>query len=205
MIVIGLTGKAGAGKDTVADRLVERHGFQKMAFAGPLKDILRSIDPIIGMDPMHPGTPIHLSTALERMTEAQVKALFPLYRKYCQKLGTEGVRKYDPEFWIKASMREVEKLDRDARVVFTDCRFPNEAAIFHKQLGWDNTAELWEVRRADELREAGEIAPHASEQHVGNMGEDMVVHNNGTLDDLHWIVDELTRDLIEVEAVKLAA
>ena len=33
MIILGLAGSAGCGKDTVADYLVTRYGFEKFAFS----------------------------------------------------------------------------------------------------------------------------------------------------------------------------
>src|SRR3990167_8023328 len=36
MMLVGLHGRAGAGKDTLADRLVSRHGVVKRGFADPL-------------------------------------------------------------------------------------------------------------------------------------------------------------------------
>lgn len=39
-MLVGLVGRAGAGKDTVAEVLVARHGFRRMAFADKLKEIL---------------------------------------------------------------------------------------------------------------------------------------------------------------------
>ena len=204
MIVVGLTGKAGAGKDTVADRLVERHGFQKMALAGPLKGVLGAMDPIIGTNPYYPGQSMKLSDALARCGgEDGVKKLFPEYRRLLQKLGTEGIRSIDPEFWIKAAMQEIYKLPKDARVVFTDVRFPNEADVFLYRLHNTATTELWQVDRPQGRGEL--VAAHASEDHVGNMGEQVMVRNNGLIEDLHWIVDNLARDLVEVEKVKLAA
>lgn len=38
-MLIGIIGNMGAGKDTMADMLVSRHGFKKVAFAGALKSI----------------------------------------------------------------------------------------------------------------------------------------------------------------------
>ena len=38
--LIGLTGKAGSGKDTVADGLVKSNGYRKIAFADVLKDMI---------------------------------------------------------------------------------------------------------------------------------------------------------------------
>ncbi len=43
MNVIGITGNAGAGKDSAADRLVAQHGFIKVSLADPLKRIARDV------------------------------------------------------------------------------------------------------------------------------------------------------------------
>lgn len=42
-MIIGITGKAGAGKDTAADVLVERFNFVKVALADPLKRICKDV------------------------------------------------------------------------------------------------------------------------------------------------------------------
>jgi hypothetical protein len=43
MLIIGISGLAGSGKDTCADILVEDHGFVKVSFADPLKRICRDV------------------------------------------------------------------------------------------------------------------------------------------------------------------
>lgn len=211
MIIVGVTGYARSGKDTVADRLVARHGFKRMSFAGPLKAVLRKMDPIVGMDPMRPGHLIHLSEALARCGgEDGVKSLFPEYRRLLQKLGTEGIRSIDEEFWIKAAAKMIMAEPNDSRLVFTDCRFPNEGTAI-KDAGMRGnvlplpgpTTELWCVEREEATLEAVNNA-HLSEQYVGKLDEDYFLDNNGTIEHLHLAVDDLARDLIEVEDVKLA-
>lgn len=211
MIIVGITGKAGAGKDSIADRLVDRHGFKRMSFAGPLKGVLDQMNPIIGFDMYSPQRPIHLREAMERYGEDGVKKVYPEYRRLLQKLGTEGIRNIDQDFWIKAAAKMIKAEPNDARLVFTDCRFPNEAKAI-QEAGWvgnyilplpSPTTELWMVHR--EVERTGEVvAAHASEDNVGNMGEERELDNNGSMEDLNWTVDNLVRDLIEVEDVKLA-
>jgi hypothetical protein len=210
LIIVGITGKARHGKDSIADRLVAKHGFKKMSFAGPLKEVLLKMNPIIGFDLYRPQQLIHLDTALSRYGENGVKKVYPEYRKLLQKLGTEGIRSIDEDFWIRAAAKMINAEPNDARLVFTDCRFPNEAKAIQRAGMWDNyilplpapTAELWTVTRDIEPL-PGEIA-HVSEEHVGNMGEEVVIDNNGTVADLNHLVDSHALDLIEVETVKLA-
>ena len=40
-MIIGITGKKGVGKDTLADYLVKEHGFVKLSFAKYLKEFLK--------------------------------------------------------------------------------------------------------------------------------------------------------------------
>lgn len=42
-VIVCMSGKAGSGKDTVADYLVEKYGFKRMAFADPLRDIVQLV------------------------------------------------------------------------------------------------------------------------------------------------------------------
>jgi hypothetical protein len=210
LIIIGITGKARHGKDSIADRLVARHGFKRMSFAGPLKEVLLKMNPIIGFDLYRPQSLIHLDTALTRYGEDGVKKIYPEYRKLLQKLGTEGIRSIDEHFWIKAAAKLINDQPNDARLVFTDCRFPNEAQAIQRAGMWGDyvltlpspTTELWTVSRDVEPL-PGEIA-HVSEEHVGNMGEDVEIDNNGTIHDLNHVVDSHALDLIEIESVKLA-
>lgn len=177
-MLIGLTGVAGVGKDTVADYLVTRYGFEKKSFAGPLKRVLLEMDPIIGMDLHYTGQMIHLSNALKDLGEDGVKKIYPLYRRYLQRLGTEGIREIDDEFWITAALRDLDTAN--GKYVFTDVRFPNESAAITSARG-----SVWQVEGPARRK----AVPHSSESWAGRMGEEFFILNNGSMDKLYAEAD----------------
>jgi dephospho-CoA kinase len=46
-MIIGLSGYAQSGKDTVAKVLVEKYGYRRVAFADPIRDLLYGMDPLV--------------------------------------------------------------------------------------------------------------------------------------------------------------
>lgn len=191
MIVIGLTGLMRAGKDSVADVLVREHGFVKMSFAAPLKRMVKNLDPIVGFAPAGCCAecegeiePVYLSDLYASgMTDDQIKAseYGPEARRMWQRFGTDVMRAEEDDYWIQAAYRDLLKLGRDARVVFTDCRFPNEADFIYELNDGIDTTSVWKVTRPGV--ELGPN-PHVSETWVGRMGEEFQVANDGTLEDL---------------------
>lgn len=99
-MIIGLSGKARVGKDTVADYLVTHYGFERCSFAIYLKSIAKNI---VGWD----GIKDHRG------------------RKLLQDLGTV-VRQYDPTFWIRPVVSFI-GMDTNKDYVITDVRHFNEA------------------------------------------------------------------------------
>jgi len=200
VILIALTGAARSGKDSCADRLVERHNFTKISFAAPLKQALRATDPWIGFHPNHPGELVRLSEALANETEDAIKQLFPEYRRLLEKLGTEGIRAIDDGFWKRAALNQCSGAADDARFVFPDARFQNEVdAVKEWALDLDDRpiggeiAEAWHIVRPSLVGPVGES--HASAVLHGNLGEDREVVNDSTLEDLNSIVDAIVEEL----------
>lgn len=115
--VIALTGPAGSGKSTASKYLVEKHGYQLVKFAGPLKDMLRAI----GL------SEAQIEGELKEEPCEWLQGATP--RHAMQTLGTQWGRAcIGPSFWIELWVRRVNQIIAEGgHVVVDDCRFPNEA------------------------------------------------------------------------------
>ena len=170
-MLIGLTGAAGSGKDTVGGILQKLYGFETYAFAGPLK---------AGMAAM--GFP-------EPSDRTQKEVPIPghkfTWREAAQKLGTEWGRSLDPDLWMNmGKLRFLTLLDQTLEIphfVITDVRFENEASMV-RELG----GRVWHIkgRKAD----LGASAAHASEYPVKQIWGDAQITNDGSLEQLEELV-----------------
>lgn len=170
MRIIGLAGKARSGKDTVAGFLSEA-GFEKRAFADPLKAAAREIFSLT-------------DSQLYGDQKERVDAFWGCTpREILQKLGTECLRKgYADDVWVRAMERFIQNGREGfafSSVVISDVRFRNEADAIIKMGG-----EVWRIDRTG-AGATGGIAGHVSEHDLdGWTGFATVIDNNGTLDDL---------------------
>jgi hypothetical protein len=165
-LIIGLTGYAGAGKDTVAmmmgqEAAQREWGVAKgFAFAEPIRRMLRAL-----------GVPQEYMTQRE-LKEIPVPGFGYSYRQLAQTLGTEWAREHHGEdFWTKATAVEVANAECDYALI-TDVRFPNEAAWVRSMSG-----KIVRITRPDVAR----VNPHASERYVQEIEPDAVIFNAGTL------------------------
>lgn len=170
MILLGIAGPAGAGKDTVADYLVSNHDYHKMSFAGPLKAMLAAA-----------GMPEPKDRALKEQT---LPGFDFTWREAAQLLGTEWGRQLDPNIWVKVVRQAVTRMR--VRVVLSDVRFENEAAMIREMGG----KVIHLTGRAVGL---GAAAGHASEIGVAQLHEDEWIHNADTLGHLYGQVDRILK------------
>jgi hypothetical protein len=173
-LLIGLAGLARTGKTTAANHLVSVHGFQSYAFADPLREGLMNIFNLSPCD--FDGD----------RKEQPIGWLGRSPRELMQSLGTEwGRNLVHPELWLLLAEQNLEFLgqihDTATGFVISDLRFENEADFVRKRGGI-----VIHVLRPD----ATEVNPHVSESGIAIQDNDLVLHNDGALDDLTGQLDE---------------
>lgn len=156
--IIGLAGRAYAGKTTVAEHLAERYGYTLLANADALKHMLITA-----------GMCTHNECYVEKTERS---------RWLMQKVGTEVFRKQvHADYWVQQTAKAViELLAAGKRVVIHDIRFPNEARLVKSYL---NAAVLVKLERvnADNTCYRGahnEANEHDSEKLVDTIDADFL-------------------------------
>lgn len=179
---IALIGLARSGKDTIADYLIREHGYQRVAFADPLKDMALRIDPWV-----YEG---HEANRLSGLVGAfgweRAKEDYPEVRRFLQELGV-AIRAEQSDFWLNRGLDAIQAAGGDTPVVVTDCRFRNEAASLGA-MGFLITS----VTRPS-LLISGERDPHISENELRDCPTHRALCNAGTIADLE---DDVRRYLL---------
>lgn len=181
MKIIGITGQARAGKDSVAKILVEEFDFERVALADPLKQMALAIDPFVESEVFHDSHLFErLSDVIRERGWEKAKA-YPDVRRLLQRIGTEGVRNVLGEnVWVDTLLK---KLHPAGRYVVPDVRFLNEAEAIRNVGG-----QVWRVTRPGFDGDG-----HASETEMKDIVATVHVHNGGSMDSLVARVRELAR------------
>jgi len=191
-MIIGVCGLIGSGKGTVADILVDEHGFEKVSFADSLKD---AVSAVFGWDrALLEGDTEESRDFREQVDTWWARKLdmpFLTPRTVLQQWGTEVCRNsFHNDIWILSLERKL----GDGNYIIPDTRFPNEIDIVQRMGG-----QVWRVKRGADpdwfvgYQNNGKAPPdiHASEWAWARAGFDHVVDNEGTIDQLRESVKSL--------------
>lgn len=170
--LIGLTGRAGAGKDTCYELIDEEfsHAYlvQRVGFADLMKE---SAMAALGLETDQADWfKLHgsLTIKIEGITESRLTG-----RQYLQNYGSEAHRDlFGSTFWVDRVLDTVP----EGITVITDVRFSNEAERIREMGG-----EVWSVERP---RRMSDGSFHVSEQPIDRGLVDRVIHNRGDVEDL---------------------
>lgn len=189
--LIGLCGAARSGKDTVANILVEKHGFTKRAFAQPIYDMLQAGLGIhlIGKE----GFPETCTDSLpyriyvdDDNKQEVIKPFDVSLRNLAQTLGTEwGRHIINENLWVQLADAWYSQ-HRQSPIVFADVQFGNEA-----QFIIDHGGYIVEVVRHQEDYAA--FRTHASETPILNDYIDTHINNSYDLCQLPSTVANMLR------------
>lgn len=172
-MLVGITGKIGAGKSTLATQLVRR-GFTEYSFSQPLKQIAC----VLGFDDNQV-----FGTQEQKMEVNETWGISG--REFMQKFGTSVCREFLPAvipqmrgIWIKCFERFFHH--NAGNVVVDDVRFVDEADAIKKLGGII-------------IRVVGphEGDAHASEVSMDDYPADFVIHNK--MDGLYWLYRQLSQ------------
>jgi hypothetical protein len=204
-MIIGICGLIGAGKDTAADYLVGFHGFRRDSFANTLKD---AVSAVFGWDrELIEGRTPEARAWREQVDEwwsARLNIPHLTPRWILQYWGTDVLRNnFHDDIWIAALESRLAK--RSDHTVISDVRFPNEVKAIRAQGGkivwiqrgviphWydiackankgDAKAQLWLT----------DNAIHASETSWAGTDFDMIINNNGKIEDLYSQIRSLVQ------------
>jgi hypothetical protein len=205
-MIVGIVGWIGSGKDTIADYLVNFHGFRRDSFAATLKDAVSSV---FGWDrEMLEGRTAASREWREKVdqwwaTRLNMPNLTP--RLVLQLWGTEVCRKaFHDDIWI-ASLENKLRAYQD-NIVISDCRFTNEIKAIKNVGGkviWVRRGPLpdWydrAVLATDGLMKEPYMNDiHISEWNWVGTNFDAVISNEGTIDELYTEIKNLVvKDLV---------
>lgn len=215
-MIIGVCGLIGAGKDTIADYLVNVHEFRRESFANTLKDAVAAV---FGWDrTLLEGRTKEARAWREQVDEwwaerLNIPTLTP--RWVLQYWGTDVLRNhFHDDIWIASVENKLRKTTDD--IVISDCRFPNEISAIKKSGGivvkvvrgqdpaWMEHAVNymsgpktigWAIAK-DALMKA---KIHTSEYSWAATDFDAVLDNNSSIDNLYFQVQQV----VQPETVKL--
>lgn len=199
-MLVGIVGWIGSGKDTIADYLVNFHGFRRDSFAASLKDAVASV---FGWDrELLEGRTAYSREWRETVdiwwaNRLNMPNLTP--RLVLQLWGTEVCREgFHNDIWI-ASVENRLRTYQD-NIVISDCRFVNEIQSIQKAGGkvcWVRRGPLpvWYDSALLANKGLGNASflngIHLSEWNWVGTKFDAIIENNGSIDELYAQVKNL--------------
>lgn len=168
--LLGISGPAGSGKDTVAEHFRDEYKTDVIAFADPMKRALREIC----------GFPID-AWADRQWKERVIDTIGKSPRELAQTLGTEwGRNKVGKSFWVNEALSRW-RANGSRPTVISDVRFDNEAQAIR-----DAGGIVIAIRRPT----ATAVVSHSSEGGIDPDFVDAYVNNFGTIADLCHMAEE---------------
>ena len=163
-----INGRAGAGKDVIADYLVDKYDFIQFSFADGIYEVAYNIFGMTQKD-----------------------------RKLLQDIG-EKMREIDPNVWVDHVVKRILELPEDTNIVVSDCRQENEheALVYGLDFTGIQVYADKELRKERITKRDGAIPDMSllevpSETGADNLRYDYLIENTDDLSDLYKAIDNI--------------
>lgn len=201
-LIVGVCGNARAGKNTVAEHIVEKYrrsiDTHVYSFASALKIEVYDWLSVFGcycvhtdmfnaVDPYTVPTPIRTEIS-DSDKIAWIELNKDLLRDMLQKHGTELRRAQDETYWISRLLSRVAN-ERPAVALISDVRFRNEVDVCHVTV---------RVERNGYVEPDKSVGQHVSETELSEVKCDYVIKNcEGNLPGLHAQAESVFEEILE--------
>lgn len=133
-MIVGVTGFAQNGKDTVGGVLTGSWGYRRRSFADQLKDMAVKLNPIVQPRYALDTWQAQLAPLVEHFGWEEAKKV-PEVRRILIELGMQVRHIIGNDAWVHALGRLMDEEDPFQPYVITDVRFPNEEQFITKNGG----------------------------------------------------------------------
>ena len=184
-IIVGITGKKFNGKDTLGNHLVSKYGYIRIAFADPLKEVLKTVFNF--NDAQLYGESKETIDEYWKVTPRTVMQYVgtDMFRNQMGKI----IPNIGTNIWIEVIKRkilDIWKTNPTQKIVLTDLRFPNEINLI-KELG----GIIIRVKRNIDKSEDEFVVIHESETYIDMFDVDYDFENNQSKDMLYEKFDKI--------------
>ena len=175
--ILMLSGWAGSGKDAAATLLEEEMGYQRVAFADPLKACVAETTGL-------PAELFHSAAKDLPLPPGTVCPLYPTARTPREILLQHAVREraVDPDIYARTTVRQILTAPGDLWVI-SDWRYRREWAFLVRSIRSSIGARA-RIIRARVLRPGVVPSDDPTEHDLDDEPMDLVIHNAGTISDL---------------------
>lgn len=189
--LIAITGKKRSGKDTVAEYLINNHGFKRYAFADPIKRAAMELfgfteGQMWGSTEEKEAIDENWNISPRRMLQVMGTELFQFdIHKYLKenefKVGREvWVKRF--LIWFEQEKKKHMEANEDLKIVISDVRFQHEYTNL-KSIGGD----VWKISRPL----LNQTDSHSSEMEMDLITPDIEIVNEKSLEDLYSQVENI--------------
>jgi hypothetical protein len=190
MLKLAISGKAGSGKNSVANIIIKdilhlyQDEFHIAAFATPIKKMIQEMFPNCDQKSLYGNSELRQNKITSALDEYANNSIITSHRQAAIDIGKLG-RFYHPNFWVWHAKRTFDSIMSEnlfyntsiKAYIIADLRFPNE-------FEWLKQEEFFicRIKRYNNAK-INDISEYIQDELSDNMF-DFVIDNNGTMDNL---------------------